>query len=574
MPVQFVTDGWEWLRFVPLSADDSVFFGFGQYLASLALMVLAWTIADARYRFRIMIAPLPMDRITFGVVGAVGVLTLLTDLWRAAAWPVPVGPLPSAAWQATLGGAFLTTFLAWAWFAFIRPPTYGRWNAKRYAETLYRVIIKGSPERLAVAADELARSAKALVTYAPIHQPVGGPREDEIEDVAAYSNDILLLIADKRFCRVTVASAPHTIGAFFQAMQESRKYRIAIDLFARNILIHAIANRDSFLYHESSGYDSGLLGYHKPLTTVMFADANAVDQLGSFLDPGYFEARGWDSEQWAAYSEVVLTALRAIGERGRWWGYGSPLSSPMDLMRQAVSDLYKLDGVASPSWDDEPQARLRVVMSFIQEAAKILEEVGVPDGLQVRIRDQFGVQATFYDRLAKLMADVVYAASAVRSPRDLSWWIQHNTVWADLTWHGEGRRSGWGVLRFKLRRLLYDEIAELERWPNFKGARILGFCLNVMGLELRESSTHGSMAPLHKAILGWTKRHFANLYHTHPPVAEACLVEGMTYDPEESRIVRTYPAEGLRLSPRYVFLDVDPLPEEASTETAGRSSPS
>jgi hypothetical protein len=572
--VRLVTDGWEWLRLVPLGADDPVFFGFGQYLASLALMVLAWTIADARYRFRIMTAPLPMDRISFGVVGAVGVLTLLTDLWRAAAWPVPAGPLPPAAWQATLGGAFLTTFLGWAWFAFIRPPTYGRRNAKRYAETLYRAILKGFPEQLAVASDELARSAKALVKYAPIHHPVMGPSEGKLEDVAAYSNDILLLIADKRFCRVTVASAPHTIGAFFQAMQESRKYRIAIDLFARNILIHAVANRDSFLYHESSGYDSGLLGHHKPLTTVMFANPNTIDQLGSFLDPGYFEAREWDSEQWAAYSEVVLTALRAIGESGRWWEYRSPLSSPIDLMRQAVSDLYKLDGVASPSWDDEPQARLRVVMNFIQEAAKILEEVGVPDRLQLRVRDRSGLQGTFYDRLAELMAEVVYAASAVRSPRDLSWWIQHNTVWADLTWHGEGRGSAWGVLRFKLRRLLYDEISKLERQPNFKGARILGFCLNVMGLQVRESSIHRNMEPLHKAVIGWTKRHFANLYHTHPPVGEACLVEGITYDPEGSRIVRTYPAEGLRLSPHHVYLDVHPPIQESSIGAAGRSIPS
>ncbi len=62
--------------FAPLSPDGPVFFGFGEYLASLALMVLAWTIADARYRFRIGTAPLPMDRLTFGVVGAVGVLTL------------------------------------------------------------------------------------------------------------------------------------------------------------------------------------------------------------------------------------------------------------------------------------------------------------------------------------------------------------------------------------------------------------------------------------------------------------------------------------------------------------------
>ena len=118
--------------FVPLDANAPKFFGFSEFLAGLALMVLAWTIADVRYRFRVRTTPLPLQGITFAVVGAVGVLTLLTDLWRAEQWLVPRGNLltPSG-WQALLGGLFLLTFLTWAWFAFIRPPVYGKRNAQQ-----------------------------------------------------------------------------------------------------------------------------------------------------------------------------------------------------------------------------------------------------------------------------------------------------------------------------------------------------------------------------------------------------------------------------------------------------------
>lgn len=151
------------------SLDDSgqKFFGFSEFLAGLALMVLAWTIADVRYQFRVRTAPIPLMGITFSVVFAVGVLTLLTDLWRAEKWLVPKGNLLTpASWQALLGGLFLLTFLTWTWFAFIRPVTYGRHNAERYAQTLYRFILKGSPTELAVIADELGYSAMALVRYA------------------------------------------------------------------------------------------------------------------------------------------------------------------------------------------------------------------------------------------------------------------------------------------------------------------------------------------------------------------------------------------------------------------------
>lgn len=125
------------VHFVPLSGNSQKFFGFSEFLAGLALMVLAWTIADVRYRFRVRTTPLPLQGVTFAVVGAVGILTLLTDLWRAEQWLVPRGHLLSSAeWQAFLGGLFLLTFLPWAWFAFIRPPVYGKRNAERYARTL------------------------------------------------------------------------------------------------------------------------------------------------------------------------------------------------------------------------------------------------------------------------------------------------------------------------------------------------------------------------------------------------------------------------------------------------------
>jgi len=541
-----------WLCFAPAKPDTPVFFGFGEYLASVALMVLAWTIGDVRYRFRIRTAPLPMYRLTFWVVGAVGVLTLLTDLWRAQAWPVLVGPLPPAVWQAVLGGALLLTFLTWAWFAFIRPSTYGKLNAKRYAETLYRVILRGSPPELAIAADELSRSAEALVRHASTrsHGEPGTPKEPP--RVTAYADDILLLIADQRFCRAVVDSSPNTIGTLFQAMRKFAKYRIALNLFARNIVRQAIANRESFLYHELSGYDSGLLGYHKPLTTVMFSDIAAVEENASMLDPGYFDSRNWKADQWAAYGRIVLTALRAFAERGLWWGHGSPFHSATEGLKHAVSDLYKLNGLTVPSWDDDTQARLRVVVDFIKDALKILEEAGVPEGIARRVRDRFSPAATFYDELAELIADVMHAA--------------HNSVWSELTWFSDSIANAWGVVAFKLRRLLFGEIAEMTRFPNFMGARILGFCLNVMGFELRDKELAPEMLPLHKAVLRWTKANYAKLHKANPRVADACLVDGITYDQANSRLVRTYPAEGLSLAPHYVYFAVDPLPH---TEAEG-----
>ncbi|MNR22155.1 hypothetical protein D3C85_1390950 [compost metagenome] len=122
------------------------------------------------------------------------------------------------------------------------------------------------------------------------------------------------------------------------------------------------------------------------------------------------------------------------------------------------------------------------------------------------------------------------------------------------------------VVKFKVRRLLYDEIADMKLFPNFKGAQILGFCLNVMGLTVKQGDNDKDSRALHKAVLAWTKKNYVWLHEYNPRVAEACLVDGMTYDGENRRLVRTYPAEGLQRKPRYVYLELAPSPLEREPE--------
>lgn len=335
---------WE-ICFYQLSGDEPKFFGFSEFLASLAMMVLAWTIADVRYRFRLQSAPLPLRGGTFAVVTAIGILTLLTDLWRAEQWYVPVGPLLTPnIWQALLGGMFLLTFLTWAWYAFIRPPIYGSHNSKRFAQTLYRYVIKGSPSELSVVADELAYSAEALVQYATDRRgdkrfwnKTEGKKRQPPPDVEGYANDILLLIADKRMCRAIVESSPGTALAIYRAMAVTEKYGVQVETFSKNIVAEAIRNKDSFLYHEAEGYKSGLIGYNKPLSQAMFSNYDMVASIDTILDPDYRSQRQWDAEQWEAYCRVVLMAFRNYVEKGGV-EHSTVLYRAMDRIHNAVSD--------------------------------------------------------------------------------------------------------------------------------------------------------------------------------------------------------------------------------------------
>lgn len=563
--------------FTPLVVSAPKFFGFSEFLAGLALMVLAWTIADVRYHFRVKTAPLPLQGVTFSVVAAVGVLTLLTDLWRAEQWLVPQGNvLTPATWQALLGGLFLMTFLTWTWFAFIRPPVYGKRNAERYAQTLYRVILKGSPAELSVIADEFKHSARALVRYATDRGEFKHYRREAEEDqtvppkVVAYANDILLLIADKRFCRSIVESSPGTALAVFRQMGETKKYGIQVETFAKNIVNEALANRDSFLFHEAEGYESGLIGYHKPLSQAMFANHRMVEAIGTLLDPDISGQRKWDAAQWEVYCRLVLMTFRDYVENA-FWSHSSVFYRAKGYIEHAVFDLYKINGIASSAWDNDAQAKLGVVVGFIKSAVEILEEKEVPEHLPLRVRDK-RIARNFYDQLASMIFEVIFSASAVQSPTGLCWCVQHNSVWGELFNFDSLNGAAGKVVKFKVRRLIYNEIVDMKNFPNFKGAKILGFCLNVMGLAIRDGDYDHDSRALQKAILSWTKKNYTWLHAYNSRIAEACLVDGMTYNAENLRLVKTYPAEGLRREPHYVYFNVDPLSIVEENQKSGTPS--
>lgn len=543
------------INFIALDSGAPKFFGFSEFIAGLALMILAWTIADIRYKFRVKTAPLPLQGMTFTIIAIIGILTLLTDLWRAEEWLVPKGNIiSSAGWQAVLGGIFLLTFLTWIWFSFIRPPIFNKRNAKRYAQELYRTIIKGSPAELSVIADEFSRSALSIITYATNrdNQNYTPPKPSITE---AYANDILLLIANKRFCRATIESSPGTVLAIFYGIEDTKKYGVQIETFSKNIVNEALLYEDSFLYHEVDGYESGLIGYIKPLSNAMFSNYKMVEKIGTLFDADIMSHSEWSATKWKAYCRIVLITLKDYIEKDIVL-HSFVLHRATGYIEHATSNLYKLNGLENNTWDNDEQKKLRVVVDFIKDAIDILESKGKPKYVQLRIREN-QYSSKIYDKLAGMIFEVIFSASAVKSPFSQCWWIQHNAVWQELFNFERLNGDAAKIVKFKVRRLIYNEILIMDKFPNFKGARILGFCLNVMGFSVKKDDHYNDTKAIHKAVLSWTKKNFIRIYSYNPSIAEACLVDGITYDEEHIRLVKTYNAEGLRRETEYVYFELD-----------------
>ena len=356
------------LCFVPLQEPSPDIFGLSEFLTGLALMVLAWARSDARYRFRVASAAVKVYSLTYRVVAVIGVLILLTELWHAQNWLVPRGPfLTPATWQILLGGTLVTTFLGWAWLAFFHPPVFRPRNAGRFASAFCHAVIRGSD--LPLIAEEVERSASDLVRLATDRANRASGNE-EIADYEVCANRILLMMADRRFCRAVVESSPTTAIAFFTELSKTRRFGIPIDAFGRNLVSEALKNRDSFMFNEAEGYESGLLGYDKPLTQAIFSDFALVDGVRSLFDLDWKQARQLDPSQWEAYCHALLVAFKSYVDQ-RAPQHAPVIHGALHNLKHAVEDLHELNGVTG-DWNRPTLESLGAVVRFIQDAMRAL----------------------------------------------------------------------------------------------------------------------------------------------------------------------------------------------------------
>lgn len=546
-------------------------FGFAEFISSLALLIIVYTVVDVRYRFRIAIAPFPLRGFTFIIIAVIGIGTLLTDVWLTEGWWVlKIYSLSGAVWQGLFGLLFLCVFMIWMYFAFIRPPVFSKNNFGKFAASLYGIIVRGSDHELSVIGDELSRSARSIVNFAhnvPARVALESrsqndrsknKRDRQVED-CAY--DILLLIANRKLCRNIVQSSQATALFFFGEMLDAKKFNIPFGPFARNISAEAIANKDSFIYHESDGFTSGLLGYLKPFSHTIYGEYELVeglaDQDGSPLDIDYLDMAKWDSTEWEAYCRLTLVTLKSYLHSSYFKNnnHSYAIHRAFTNIRNSVQDTYKLNNVGEDYYTTDIYKRLSVAVHFLNDAVTLIDELeNPPNVISLRKRkDRFG--RSIYDTIAANMCELIYAASSISKDADKCWDIHHNMVWSNFFPHWDATGPAWKIVNFKLRRLLYDEIAKLSCSPNYKGARILGICLNVLGLKSNPNTNDKSDRLLTKIVQTWVSREYLTLCGSFPDVASACLIGGITFEEKEHRLVKTY-LKGLHRDPAKDYLEI------------------
>lgn len=523
-------------------ADAPEIFGYSEYLTALAVLVVAFTISDALYHFRIAIAPLPLIATSFWTAIAVGIFTLGSQLWFAEGWPLPASWNHPAVWQVVLGAVILLLAVMWVFYSSIRPPKYSRRNAERFAGGLYRLVIRGTQADLSVVATEVARNANEIVRAAPILPYAANAEEwrnSKMSPEAYHARVILLLLANKRLCRYVAADAPGTAIAIFRAMKTNEKYRIDGAQFARNLAAAAFENIDSILYHEDHAYETGLLGYWQPLSSALFGNFTLMEAV-TRLGPSPFNLMdsqaSWTERQYSTLSRCLLLTIDAyLKDEKNLAQWPMSVARGTASIERAWSDLRQLADVEW-TYNNDIYRRLKVGVNFIVEGVDALEI-----SKHAPVSGMFpsaAKQHDLFDELARLSMDLLKAASAIRGNNWRTWEIHYSGVWAELFRNGRSSRA-WRIFQFRLRRLIYDHIKELESPPHYGAANVLGLCLNVLGLDpFQHRTVDGPDWPLRQLLLKWTCLNFMKLHAFDPALAGGVLGGLISLDQKGMRLVR------------------------------------
>ncbi|WP_269513662.1 hypothetical protein [Brevundimonas subvibrioides] len=534
----------------------SSIFGFPEFLTALALLMLVYGVSDPRYRFRIHAAPLPLPQITFWSILVIGGGSLLIDVWYAEGWPTVPALVGRAGLQAVLALAFLGMTILWVATAYVAPPRFGSRNAKHFYDAVFWRIMKGDERDMAVAAAELAASMKQIVRHCP-SVPHRGETPPPPTDVQLHAHRLLLLIGNRRFCKQVVRSSPETAINLFYEMSDSGKRRLPVRPFVQSLMIEALRHEDSMLYDEADEFGSDLVGLAKPFSRALFGDYQLVESLQSLMaSPTDLGSSKLDmtAAQYEAYGSASLIFVEAFLKDPDEPAYSYALASVFNTMRWASMGAYRLSDVIERPWEQEPARRIRVAVRFIDRVMKLLESVKRRPVGRAR-QDHYGIPRDIYDMVGQLMFEIVDEVSAIKGDSDRTWTLHHNMVWGEFF----GLESGpeWDAARRRLVRRLHAHLAEMDKFANFLSARLLGYSLNVLGVEDRVRERSRDLACYHRALLNWFAANYLTLRRDYPDVAEACLVGGISFDEGSGRLIKTY-AKGTKSDPTRRYLELAP----------------
>lgn len=525
-------------------------FGIAEFLTTVAIFAVAYNVSDDRQKFRINISPIPLIPVFFYVTVYSAFFLIANTLWFDFGLPIPRALNNPLLIETLVAIVLIAVLAAWLHFAFVKPPRFSRRNATRFAQQVFQRIAGGNEQELAAAAHEVGRSAPELVAIARQRVKQRDWKNGGLVSVrtaaAQIADEVLLLLGDRRFCRHVAKQAPWVVAELFREVGRGWLGDLQFVQFARNVSAELLADPDTAIHHEDEWFRSGMIGQLKPVSASVFGNSDLIEALasraGSPLDSLWQNQRAWEPRSWDTYNRAVLLYLSDWLKKRRGIHATTALHQIFHGYEHIALDAYRINEMPDSYHQSIEFRRIRKAVEFLNEAIKLLEELEVSGPKKAYLRDGRVAHPDIFDLLSEVAFELVVAAGSVDTSDFRSWEVQHNTVWSPLM-RDYSDSEVRAIFRSRLQRLIWKKIRDMERAPNYKGARVILVCLNVMGFRM-DHAVHKPKEDraLKRALLKWIRQNYLKLLKEYPDVARACTGASLSFDPEEKVFIKTYGA--------------------------------
>lgn len=274
----------------------------------------------------------------------------------------------------------------------------------------------------------------------------------------------------------------------------------------------------------------GYTGKVKPITRSIFRNWHKLEAYEGGceapLDLDYPHAHSWDTDTWMVYLGMAREYIRGLvaskdgnpDARGMFYALKTTESA-----YEQIGDLRKYENTFDPY---NPYRHASAANDFLKDPVKIFDETG--ERMCFRRRDRYFFGNGLSSETANLLFEAIFSVSDVNTKEFRMWDVQHNLVWSPIEGSEVRDTEIMKMVRRKLRRMIWTEVLRMDEFPNYKGARYIRFCLNVLGFYdekvHRRDMLDREAWTLARVVSGWVARNYRSVAESHPPVAEVMFV--------------------------------------------------
>jgi|GEM_PF-6572276 len=530
-----------WFELKPTEGNSSGFFGFSEFVTILALLLIIYTVTDFKYRFRIALRGQVYVKITFWLIISVACLSLAGDYLFANQFELPAIIAHQSIWQLACAMTSIITLFIWLWNAFILPPKFSPGNSHRFVAQAKKIVMNGNAHQMEVFAEELTASYRVMVSNCLSREELGAGNQEVANEFRLDCARLMLQISNSRFCRILASSRPYSLAVLLEEVQDQERFNIPIYDLVCNVTLELIDNPNSVLYSEHQSYDESYLGLAKPLTRLLFGEISRRAIYKSPAELNLWKKSDWGSQQFQLYLSCMLEYATYVTERksvnyDRW--LFEVFSSLRGEFYGFSSELYQTDSF----FRSELNQKLSICAHFIDKFIDLLDEKW-PEGSK-SINGKVA-ENNFNRSIHYYIADSVFwlmrnTGLAKTDTVDQQWMLCNITVWRVFSVYVSGPHRR--LIAKLLRRAIYREIYSRPLFPSYKGAPVVGFCLNVCGINdvRRNNGKLDHNVIIRRITVPFIRANFKELYKTHQKVTETMLQGGVYYDAKENRLVKAY----------------------------------